>query len=136
MIKIKFCHFFLFFLSFRRMWRNSDVTRKLMVLILVDIVRKDQDLSYIGAKYSIIGPLYGGCNNPPIGLRYVTKQPGKIKGTTKVFCTTCWWNWTKSYGPEYTKFSDFDKNLKKIILIKRLSQFERVFFFLQVKIKI
>ena len=39
-----------------------------MVLILVDIDRRDQDL-YIGTKYTIIGPLlkkiYGGLQQPP-----------------------------------------------------------------------
>ena len=39
-----------------RIWRHSDVTRTLMVLILVDMNREDQDL-YIDTKYCIIWPV-------------------------------------------------------------------------------
>ena len=46
---------------------HSDVTWKLLVLILVDMDRGDQDL-YKGTKNSIVGPLFienlWGCNNP------------------------------------------------------------------------
>ena len=41
--------FFRFFLSFLRIWRHSDVTRKLMVLILIDMDRGDPDQN-IGTK--------------------------------------------------------------------------------------
>ena len=66
----KLCHFFRFLLPFWRIWRNSDVTWKLLVLIVVDMDKHDkgdQDL-YIGTKYSIIAPLlfeiYGGVISP------------------------------------------------------------------------
>ena len=68
------------FFTILRIWLHSDGTRKLIVLILVDMDRGNQDL-YIGTKYSIIRPLscriYGGCN--PVGKICYKKEKRKKK---------------------------------------------------------
>ena len=46
---------FFIHLPFSRKWGQSDVTRKLIVFILVDMDRGHQD-SYVGTKNNIIVP--------------------------------------------------------------------------------
>ena len=86
------------FLPYGRILRHSDVTRTLLVLILVDMDRGDKDL-YKGTKNSIIEPLlfkiYQGRNNNPPPVRYVTKKntkqnKNKRKQTNKKKKKTAW----------------------------------------------